>query len=282
MALKVYYPLGGKHRVLRYQTHSRGGHIIVTPCRYRCSSHQVVIKSAMTIIEHLSNRASSFSFTDYLEVEIVAPSAIRCAVAEEIDHANKIKDFLTDVCCSIAECLINPNYPKQPLPPEFKLCPNPVVGKYHWTCQDDNGNDTCVAGIQLSNITPEKLFEKYSSAWDMKYPKQKYLDNKEVVSRAEQAKDHESLWMAGCDFGAHRNGVFLRELEHDEFFSETVLFYFRNPKILDLTEFNNIYTSHTVHIQDKEDRVKKELIEAKSKKRQEDVNNILEIFGRRQ
>lgn len=233
--LKVYYPYGGVHQLLQW-THDERRQIVLarTP-----NAMEVVVKR---IIANQGTKRN-IEFKKLFEIDIVAPPANRCAKAIELQHLNDVDDLVNEVCWTLSSKFKKTGLP---LPPPFVLCPNASEDEDHFECAYDSEDklipEHCISGIKLT-ITREEFYNSYREAWYQQNPKRIWTPGpghpQEVFSRANQATDDESLWIASPG-RSHYHGVWLGELNPNEFSTDSVLFYFRKLRELDLAPFQKL------------------------------------------
>lgn len=263
--LKVYYPYGGVHQLLQWWTHDEQHQIVLARTS---ETMDVVVKRI--IVNQGTNKTyeRDIEFKTLLEIDIVAPPAIRCAKAIELQHLKDVDDLVNEVCWTLSSKLKKTGLP---LPTPFILCPNASEDEYHFECEYDSEGklqpEHCVSGIKLT-ITREEFYNRYQEAWYQQNPKRVWTPSpghpQEVFSRAEQASDDEPLWIASPDFGHHSHGVWLGELDPKEFSIKSALFYFRKLRELDLTPFQKLLKEN--------ERAHQEIEEARKIRRKKELN----------
>lgn len=264
--LKVYYPFGGIHYMLRWHTH-RAQHKIILTCS----------REALTLVAHrVFKEEVDAKICEIQKIDIVAPSDVMCARALVAQHEQAVKDF-HDAVCFRAQML---HQSRERLPELFRLCMkyNPVYDenindpdlvKDHWECRD------CTYRIQVKGFSKEELYDCFHEAWDAAFP---YLgaDYRLRDSQAEKAPDDKPLRAALPDFGHHSPGVVLRtEVSHE---TTPVLFYYFYVDDVNPSTFEATLTGFRNEADEEEKKAKELLFSQRRLKEYEDLKKVYRIF----
>lgn len=154
-----------------------------------------------------------------------------------------ISQFRQYVCA-----LINNRFPCEgaSLPPQFKQCDDwaskyeyehtltPEKDPKHYDCRN------CTDGLVFVGHTPESFYDTYSDKWDAVFPTPKALQLTKY-STARQASDDESVMMA---LPNRWDGVTLSDVDESSLLADNILFFYREIKQVDKTEFEGRVQDH--------------------------------------
>jgi hypothetical protein len=224
--LKVYYPFGGPHYLIRWYEHDEGHHIIL--CRNKTSVEAAILP--------VNRKFGPVKCKEYMKVDIVAPS-------EEIISAYAKKQFENEVGLfwqyygSLAK-----SYKERfhRLPSKLKNCKkfksrweNPseddLDKKNHYSCANCHGGLLPVTG------TAEEVFLEHRDAY-RKETERSYKQPKSYYPPKEAYDPSLPLYRASPNFGHHSSGVDLLGTE-DLVVVESLqmLFFYQNPEEQDKT-----------------------------------------------
>ncbi len=270
MTWKVIYPQGGVHLLLQWWESSENNHIIL--------AHSEA--AIFTTIKRLFDRDEQFKIIDYRQIEMVVPSIELCAQAEKYWYNEKVKSFQGEIFCRLSEAA-EEGYPlpsgvkicEEYQPVESEYCNEDLDLKYHFDCKN------CLYKIQLVNLTPEEWYLKYHESWEKLHPKPK--DNL-VLSRANQVKTDEDLWVTTTNFGPHRPGIELNKLSSftkNSLFNQGVLFFFKSHQELDRTKIQELIDDLYQVSKEKLLKAKEQRLKLQTIRNQAKFDDLLNLFN---
>ena len=187
--LKVYYTYGGEHYLVQWWSHAEQNRIVIA--RHQ-SSLDVVINE---IIE-----STDCEIISGYHIDIVAPSNLLTTNATKELRDRKVSYFLDTVIDMI-------NHHTVDVSTHFVKCDTWSPRSKHSYKDDHFDCANCINGIRLVSLTPEELYDRYSSVWVNNFGTFYQESNDGCFSRAEEASDNDELYAVYNDFGHHRQGI---------------------------------------------------------------------------
>jgi hypothetical protein len=230
--IRVVYPHGGRHVLLRWWTEDEQGHVIIAPTKH----------SAHTTALRLFEKHTDAEIKDYCEIEIVAPSL----GMQERNAARQLAERVFMFHHEVASALHDVVAAGHALPPFFAPCetyvpcgddadPDEWAREKHYDCQ------FCVEKIKLVGMTPEGMYSRWYEPWREAHHTPQHVDVKKVLSRAVPVADagEPALFYARHAFGPHNAGIELAPWEEHSLGND-VLFFFRRGRDLDRTSLQAV------------------------------------------
>lgn len=262
--LKVFYPFGGEHYLLRWWTHGMQHQLIVAKSK---SQAEGMFKSA------LDNHSDGVA-KEFLRVDIVSPTKEQC---EEYSEA-RFKQEVGSWKCNYL-WIAKDYYEKyNKLPGKMEFCTNYKSEDVDITEADDKTHYDCVncsEKIRLVSSSFEELYlkdiEKYSNTWARK------PDRRMLKSKAPYPDTSKPIYAVGQSFGHHCTGILLEA--GISAFPNEALFFYQNPTDVDMSAVNEMVK------QEKQAWKKKQAVWEKNRKEemrqaeQKRFEELLSIFG---
>lgn len=286
--LKVYYPYGGRHFVLRWHTHNTQHSIIIVRNPIQLSQ----------ILNRILDKNLDIEIREGYEVNIVAPPVSLCENAMVLANRELVTEFTREVCCYMKYNVLDKG---RKMPPLFLHCDSWAPKKHYYIdsngteiehIEDTSENDdpkhydcaNCELRVKLSGITTDKFYDLYHDIWhehlalsalrmengnQKPYPKAQY-------SQALIAPSEEGLMFASPEFGNHRQGVYFDKVARN---THEVLFYFYPLSKIDTTkfvDFVNQMNEEAKRFSKEKSRIQKEKLELE---RRTQVDKLIAIFN---
>lgn len=261
--LKVYYPHGGEHFILRWYERSEGNHLIVA----RSIAHAE--RAFQSVLHEYWDAAAK----EFWKVNIIAPTdAIREQYAKEkLDHE-------VAVFWSVYSNMARYDYQEEmgSLPPQMKLCPgykskyddDVENTDYHYNCQN------CSSKVAPVDGTFEDVYLKHRDKYLAKHPN--HQDKRLTDCKALPADPNKTIYTIRPDFGHHHEGIELGEytLGINAFF-----FFYQDPTEVDRSVVDTMVAESQKMIEEEEKKRKGKYTSEKKQRKEEEIKELLEFFG---
>lgn len=288
--LKVYYPFGGRHFILRWYNYNRQHSIILARS----------VEQIQLILSTILDKNFDILIKEGYEINIVAPPISLCEKATILANRELVNQFMREVCFFMKNNVMDKN---QQMPSLFMPCNSWSPKKYFYT--DDNGSEVeyisnnyeeddpdhydcanCELCVKVIGITPDELYDEYHDSWNKTYdtinPRTIISNNnqkiypKAMYSKALTALSEEDLMFANTDFGPHRNGVCLDKVCPKNI--DDILFYFYPVSEIDTTKFVDMAAQAYSEEKKRSSENKFSLQKEKQKKEQNLTEKLIALF----
>lgn len=261
--LKVYYPLGGKHYLLRWYSHNEGHNIILA--RNRNSTLEAFSSTV------LKRKDFDIEVKELLHINIVAPPEEVCKQHAEYLLADDVESFWRTYSSSISL------FKKKTgsFPKNIKPCPYLLLAdgdEAHYNCPK------CFYGISPIKGSLKDIYIANRENWRKKYRFPSFKDGKNK-SRAQPSNNNDPVWAAIAKLGHHLSGVVLVEIKPEETCHHNFLFFYQQIETFDVQEFKYILQKSKDDIESYKKKMRQRALEHQVRREKELFDEINSIFG---
>lgn len=261
--LKVYYPYGGEHFILRWHSHNEGHNLIIARSQ---ASAEKLFQSALQ--EHNDATAKEF-----LKINIVAPT-------DEIRQEYAATKLEHEIGCFWGGYVWKTrDYKEQygTIPAKLKECQSyspdqegaeEKSDEQHYYCLN------CFEGFSPVSGTLESVYLANRDAFLTRYPV--HVDKKLVECRAEPADPNKRIHTVSPDFGHHQEGIVLGE--HRFGFGENFFFY-QDPSEADRTTVDKAVSDQQEETKRFNEAWDAKFLADRKRQTEDQFKELLEIFG---
>lgn len=282
-AIRVYYPHGGRRRMLHWWTYNERGHVVLA------KSRDGLLGSARRIFAENPDA----EIRVYAEIVLVAPSEKLQEYAADQKRRERVSRFHVEVAARLSEVALA----GLPLPAPFEVCAS-FESEYddepnEWARERHSGCKNCLDKIRAVGLTPGDLYARYHAAWALAMAEHGHwedrIDPKFVPSRAEPARDGEPLWCAVKEFGDHAGGCKLLEVGEPDmigvggygysFVDDKALFFFRKCSDLDPAELESMLALEKQAAERAQAERERERVAAYERDKRQSVDAVVRFFA---
>lgn len=261
--LKVYYPYGGEHFILRWHSHNEGHNLILARSK----------ASAERTFQSVLRKYSDTKAKEFLKINIVAPTdEIRQEYAKN-KFDNEVRVFWGTYVWMARD------YKEKfgSVPAKLKECQAYSSDQEGTEEKDDEAHYYCLncfEGFFPVSGTLESIYLANRDAHLAKYPDR--FDKRLVECQASPADTNKRLYTIGGDFGHHQEGIVLGEnrLGLGRFF-----FFYQDPVEVDRTLIDEALSAHKKAMKSLDNAYEKKMLADRKKREEDKFKELLEIFG---
>ena len=267
--LKVYFPnLTGRYFLLQFKTHNKQWQIILAKNEYS------LLHTAQRIFER--EVSDNCCVGGLFEIDIVSPPDYFCDLAAKKDREDRVNDFFRQVTFTFYHSKVK-NLPKQ-----FTKC-NDFVYKYN---DEPNGDEiefhqelcqNCSYKMKLDNLTKYEFYDQFYEKWQNINEYKKYVQNSSYprYSMAEKTNDLTGIYgisTSGMNFGNET------QLLTETDFIWPSLFYFKKTKEINNEQYKKLLKDIESDYKKREAEKRISYKEDYTRKENERLQKILDIF----
>lgn len=247
--LKVYYPYGGKHFILRWHSHNEGNHLIIAKSK-DAAEHTF----SLVLKEH-----SDVTVKDFLQINIVAPTDEQCKLHE----ARCIEMYVSLFWQHYSFIANEYRDTNGKLPSSLKECLNYSSKYEEYDDYDKERHNFCINCCNKIMPTSGTMKEIYLANREQFLQNNSTNYNHKTKQSIAPKADQSKIEVVKGSFGHHSIGV---DFAEDTLVFEDILFFYQNSEIIDTKIVNEMIqeTEETLkqdrsnHDKKWDDRIKKE------------------------
>lgn len=266
--LKVYYPLGGVHYILRWWKYNE--------------QHQVLMAKSQQSLENLAIQVIKNDFDcklkEYFQVEMVSPPKFYALKAKIQKYEQDVLNFMMQVSWQMKEVIKS----GRKIPDLFEICQNyydPDGGSFE---EDENHIccKNCFEGLRLNNVSSQEFYEKYIEEWTKLFDYSPSPSSEGFYSQGREVKPDEILWEAQADLGHHCEGIEFAKVDFEYVnLNLPILFYFVKIKDVDLSNLEKFRKDNLEAIKRLRQEENNKYIQNNIQKTELRINKILGLFN---